>query len=125
MRVHRGMSELGRDQASFQILREHVLENLRLGVNAVPGHAQGVGQEALEQAVMADHLQGQLAPICGKANPSIGRVRDQPQLAELLQHRRHRSGRDAEPFREGVGRDRLVAVGLKRKDRLGVILDGR
>ena len=58
--VDRRVPELGRDQL-LEVLREHVLEDLRLGVNAIPGHSQRVGEEALEQPVVADHLEGDAA----------------------------------------------------------------
>ena len=123
MGVDRGVSELGRDQL-LEILGEHVLEDLRLGVNAIPGHAQRVGEEALEQAVMADHLEREAPPVGGEAHAAVGHVRDQPELVELLEHRRDRAGRDPQALGERVRRHRLVAAGLQREDRLRVVLYG-
>ena len=58
-----------------------------------------------------------------EADPVIGRVADEPELIEALQHRRHRRGRDAEAGRERGGADRALAVVLERVDRLRVVLD--
>ena len=122
--VDRRVPELGGDQL-LEVLGEHVLEHLRLGVDAIPGHPQRLGEEALEQAVVADHLEREAPPVGGQAHAAVGHVRDQPQLVELLEHRRDRAGRDAQALGQRVGRDRLVAAGLEREDRLGVVLDGR
>ena len=56
VRVDRGVAELRGDQF-LEVVGEHVLEHLGLGVHAVPRHPQHVGQVALEQAVVADHLE--------------------------------------------------------------------
>ena len=56
VRVDRRVSELGRDQR-LEVLGEDVLEHLGLGVHAVPGHAERLGEVALQQPVVADHLE--------------------------------------------------------------------
>ncbi len=60
--IDRGVPELCGDQL-LEILREHVLEHLGLGVHAIPRHAERVGEEALEQAVVADHLERDAPPV--------------------------------------------------------------
>src|SRR5579863_485377 len=120
--VHRRVAELGRDQL-LELVGEDVLEHLGLGVNAIPGHAERIGEEALEEAVVADHLERHAPPGGGQAHPAVGLVRDEAQLVELLEHRRHRAGCDAETLCECAGRDRLLAPRLQREDRLRVVVD--
>jgi hypothetical protein len=43
-----------------------VLEDLGLVVHAVPGHVQDLGQEQLDQPVVADHLQRDAAALLGR-----------------------------------------------------------
>ena len=61
----------------------HVLEHLRLGVHAIPGHLQGLREEQLQQAVMADHLQRDPAPRGRQPHTAVGRARDQALAVEL------------------------------------------
>ena len=56
VRVVGGVAELRRDQL-LQLLREHVLEHLGLVVDAVPRHAERLGQVQLQQPVVAQHLE--------------------------------------------------------------------
>ena len=56
VRVDRRVAELRGDQL-LEVVGEDVLEHLGLGVHAVPRHPQHLGQVALEQAVVADHLE--------------------------------------------------------------------
>ena len=76
MRIPVGVAELGGDQL-LQLLGDVVLEHLGLLVDAVPGHPEHLGQKELEQAVVADHLQGDLLPAPGEANAVVGGVLDQ------------------------------------------------
>ena len=109
MGIDRGVPELGRDQL-LEILGEHVLEHLGLGVNPIPGHPQRIGQKALDQPVMADHLQRQAPAIGGEAHAPVGDMGREAQLVELLEHRRDGARRDAQSLGQGVGRHRLVAA---------------
>ena len=102
VRVDRGVSELGRDQL-LEILGEHVLEDLGLGVNPIPRHPQRIGQEALDQPVVADHLQRHAPPIGGEAHSPVRGMSREPQLVELLEHRRDRARRDAQALGQSVG----------------------
>ena len=122
--VHRGMSELGRDQL-LEILGEHVLEDLGLGVHPIPGHPQRIRQEALDQPVMADHLQRHAPPVDSEAHTPVGDMGREAQLVELLEHRRDRPRRDAQALGQGIGRHGLIAARLQREDRLRIVLDRR
>ena len=122
VRIVRRMAELGRDQR-LQLVREHVLEHLGLLVDTVPRHAERLGQEELEQPVVADHLQRQ--PRAGLRQPdaAIALVRDQAELGELAHHRARGRGRDLQALGERADADVALAV-LERVDRLRVVLDG-
>ena len=48
-----------------------MLENLGLGVDAIPGHPERVGQEALEQPVMTDDLQRNSPALGGEPHPPV------------------------------------------------------
>ena len=56
MRVVRRVSELGGD-ARLEVLAEHVLERLGLGVHAIPRHVEMLDEVQLEQPVMAHDLE--------------------------------------------------------------------
>ena len=100
--IERGLAELGRDQL-LELLGDVVLEHLRLLVDPVPGHLQDLGQEELDQAVVADHLERHpLAPL-GQPGPVVGLVLDQALVAESLQHPGGRGRRHSEPLGDGVG----------------------
>ena len=90
VRVERRVAELGRDQL-LELLGDDVLEHLGLGVDAVPGHLQRLGEEQLDQPVVADHLERDPAPVGGQAHAAVGVVLDQAELAEALEHRRDRA----------------------------------
>ena len=63
MGIERGLAELRRDQL-LELLGDVMLQDLGLLVNPVPGHLQDLGQEELEQAVVADRLERHpLAPL--------------------------------------------------------------
>ena len=82
-------------------------------------------RDSLEQAVVADHLERHAPPVVGQPHAAVGRVRDQAELVEALEHRRDRAGRDAQALGERVRGHRLVAARFQREDRLRVVLDGR
>ena len=66
--VHDGIAELGRDQL-LELLGEHVLEHLGLGVDAIPGHPERLGEEQLEEAVVAKHLKRHAPPSAVSRTP--------------------------------------------------------
>ncbi len=119
-----GIAELRRDQR-LEVLGEDVLEDLRLGVHAIPGHPQRLAEVALEQAMMADDLDRDPPPVGCQADAAVGGVGDQPELSQPLEHRRDRSRRDRQALGESVRRDGLVFARLEGVDRLRVVLDGR
>ena len=60
VRVERRVAELRRDEL-LELLRDDVLEHLGLGVHLVPAHAEALDEVQLEQAVVADDLEGDAA----------------------------------------------------------------
>ena len=106
MWIARGIAELGGDEL-LELLGEHVLEHLGLGVHAVPWHPEGLDEEQLEQAVMAHHLERDPAAVLGQRDPAVRTVLDQAELAEPLDHPRRRRGRHPESLGEGVGAHRV------------------
>ncbi len=121
--VDGGVAELGGDQL-LEVVGEHVLEHLRLGVHTVPRHAQGLGEVALEQAVVADHLERDAASVSGEADATVGGVGDQAELVEAPQHGRDGARGDAEPLGQRVRGDGLVAARFQGEDGLRVVLHG-
>ncbi len=124
MRIDGGVAQARGDQL-LELLGEHVLEHLGLGVHAVPGHPELLGEEQLEQPVVAQHLERDAAPLLGQPHAAVGLVLDQPDVGELAHHRRDRARGDAEALGELGGRDRGALTDLQRVHRLGVVLDGR
>ena len=122
VRVAVGIAERGGDPL-LEVLADVVLEHLGLVVDLVPGHPEGLGEERLEQPVMADHLEGHPLPRRGQLDAPVGLVADQAELGHPLDHRRHRSRRDAEPLGEGRGPDRPRLARGERVDGLRVVLD--
>ena len=117
------LAELGGD-ARLEVLGDHMLERLGLLVDAVPRHAEVLGEVGLQQPVVAQHLERDPASGFGEHHAAVGDVLDQPPLVEPLEHRRDRGRRDPEPLREVVGpHRRAVGAALQRVDRLRVVLD--
>ena len=123
MRVDCRVAQARRDQL-LELLGEHVLEHLGLGVHAIPGHPELLGQEQLEQPVVAQHLKRDPATLVGEPHAVVGLVLDQPHLGELAHHRRDRARRDAQPLGQLIRRYRAALAGLQRIDRLGIVLNG-
>ena len=73
MRVDRRVAQAPGDQL-LELLREHVLEHLGLGVHAIPGHPELLGEKQLEQPVMAQHLQRDPPTLVGQPHTVIGLV---------------------------------------------------
>ena len=91
-----------------------MLKHLCLGMHAIPRHPELPGEEQLKQAVMAQHLQRHAPPLLGQPHTVIRLVLDDPDLGQLADHPRHRSGCHPEPSREIVRRDRRATPGLER-----------
>ena len=79
MRIDGGIAQARRDQL-LELLGEHVLEHLGLGVNAIPGHPELLGQEQLQQPVVAQHLERDPATLRGEPDAAVGLVLDEPEL---------------------------------------------
>src|SRR5271165_562804 len=117
VRIERRIAEPGGDQA-LELLGENVLEHLGLGVNAIPGHSELLREEQLEQPVVAQYLERDLAAAAGEPYAVVGLMLDESQFSELAQHRRNRARRDAESLGEVVGRNRTPASRLQGVDPL-------
>ena len=66
--VARRIAELGGDRL-LELRGEDGLEHLGLRVDAIPRHLEDLRQEELEQAVVADDLEGRAAAFGCKAQP--------------------------------------------------------
>ena len=94
-----GVAERGGDQL-LELLGDVVLEHLGLVVDAVPRHPERLGEERLDQAVMAHHLEREPLARRREAHAVVGLVPHQARLVQALQHRGHGRRRDAEPLGE-------------------------
>ena len=92
MRVARRVAELHRDQL-LELLGQDVLEHLGLVVHAVPRHAERLREVELEQPVVAEHLEREVAAAVGELDAVVGPVLDEAELGEALDHARRRGGR--------------------------------
>ena len=68
MRVDGRIAELGGDER-LELLGEDVLEDLGLGVDAIPRHVERLGEVELEQAVVADDLERHALAVGGQLTP--------------------------------------------------------
>ena len=98
-----------------------MLEHLGLGVHLVPGHAEALDEEQLDEPVMADHLERDTPPALGETDAAVALVLDEPEVRELAQHPRDGGGADLEQRGE-AGRGRGAVAGLEGVDRLRVVL---
>ena len=121
MRVDGRIAE-GLVDPRLELLREHVLEPVRLGVNLVERHPERVRQVALEQAMVPQHLERAQPPLVGQHHAAVGRPLDEAELGEPLHHRGRGRRADLHALGEGRGR-RALALGIERVDRLEVVLD--
>jgi len=121
VRIVARFAELRRDQC-LEILGDVVLQDLRLGVDAVARHPQRLGEERLDQPVMADHLERDLLPGGRQAHSLVRDVFGEADLGELLQHRRRGRRGDAEARGDLAGRHEPLTVGPERVHRLRVVL---
>ena len=86
------MAELGGDER-LELLGEDVLEDLGLGVDAIPRHVERLGEVELEQAVVADDLERHALAVGGQLDALVGHVVDEAELAQALAHPRRRRRR--------------------------------
>ena len=120
VRVDRRVAELRGDQL-LELLRKRVLEHLGLGVHLVPGHAEALDEEQLDEPVVPDHLERDTPPALGETDAAVALVLDEAQSGQLAQHPRDGGGADLEQRGE-VGRGRGAVAGLEGVDRLRVVL---
>ena len=100
-----------------------MLEHLGLRVHLIPGHAEALDEEQLDEPVVADHLEGDAPAAFGEADAPVALVLDEPERRELAQHPRDGRGADLEEGRKVGGRGGAVA-GFEGEDRLRVVLHG-
>ena len=125
VRVDRRVTQPRGDQR-LELLGEHVLEHLRLGVHAIPGHPELLGEEQLQQAVMAQHLQRHTPTLVGQAaHRDRARCSTIPTSVSLRTIPDTEAGRHPEPRREIVRRNRRAAASLQRVHRLRIVLHRR
>src|SRR5436190_1090613 len=111
------------EDSSLHPLRDHMLESLGLVVDLVPGVAQHLDQEHLEQAVVADELEGDLPAFLGELLAAVPVVLDQALCGEPRDHLAYRRGRDAQPLRQLSCRHRPL-VAAQQVERLEIVLLG-
>ena len=70
----------------FELLRNHMLQRLRLGVHFVPTVAEYFRKVELDKPMMPDNLQGNFVAWCGEDNALIGCVIHELEVGELLKH---------------------------------------
>jgi len=100
-----------------------VLEPGREPVGLVPGVAEHVGKEALDDAVPADRGDGQAAAADRQLDPVVRLVVDEPAVGQTLDGRGDGAGRQAQPLGEdpGVG-PAVLGQAVDRLQRLAVAL---
>ncbi len=127
MRVEFGVTQVG-GYSSFKFLGDDVLQLFGIFVNLVPGIAQGFGQVALEQAMSANGLQGDLLAGRGQLHAAVALVVDQPRPGggELLQHARDGCRRHCQlPGQGGGARHPRRRLPLQLVDCLQIVLNDR
>ena len=121
VRVVGGVAELLVD-ARLELFGEDVLEPVSLRVHGVDRDAERLREVLLEESMVPDDLERDLGPCLGEQDAVVRRVLGQAKRCELLQHRRHRRGRDSHAARDRARR-RARSLGLELVDLLQVVLD--
>src|SRR6266571_2387854 len=111
------------EDSSFHPLRDHVLEALGLVVDLVPRVAQHLDQEHLEQAVVADELEGDLPAFLCQLLAAVPVVLDQALGGEPGDHLADRRRRDAQSLRQLSRRHRPL-IAAQQVEGLQVVLLG-
>src|SRR5713101_7418498 len=111
------------EDSSLHPLRDHVLESLGLVVDLVPAVAEHLDQEHLEQAVVADQLEGDLPSFLRELLAAVPVVLDQALGGEPRHHLADRRRGDAEPLRQLSRRHRPL-VAAEQVEGLEVVLLG-
>jgi hypothetical protein len=109
------------EQPVFHFLGQLVLELGREPVGLVPGVAEHVGKEALDDAVPADRADGQAAAGDRQLDAVVRLVVDEPAVGQALDGRGDGAGRQAQPLGEdpGVG-PAVLGQAIDRLERLAV-----
>lgn len=100
----------------LQVLADHVLQPFRLLVDLLPAVAQGLVEVGLEEAVVAQDLEGHLPPPLREPGPPVGLVLQEAKGLELLQHLRHGGRLDRESLRQGLRGDGPPEGLLQKKE---------
>src|SRR5215471_548577 len=108
--------------AGFQLLRDHVLETIRLGMDSIHVDAERLGEVELEQTVMTRYLDGDTLPVLGERDAAIGGVLHEPECRKLLHHRARRRRRHAKAARERSRRHARPVL-AQDEDLAQVVLD--
>ena len=93
----------GLGNPSLELLRNHVLEPLRLLVDLIPAVTQHLYEEGLEKSVVAKHLQRHPSPGIGQTDASVPGVLNQTELGEPAHHFGHRRRSHTEPRCQRLG----------------------
>jgi hypothetical protein len=101
---------------------DRVLDAVRLGVDLVPGHAELLHEEALDQTVPAQDRVRQPPALRGEHDRAALLAHQVALAGEALQHLRRRRQRDLERAGQD-GRSDPVAVLLEPLDLFQVVLD--
>ena len=108
----------GDEQPVLDLLGQLVLEGAGQPVGLVPGVAEHVGEEALDDAVAADGGHRRPAPDEGELDAAVGPVVGQAPVGQALHGGRHRARAHA----QGVGQ--VAGVGLGAVCRRDLAVDG-
>src|SRR5258706_4763030 len=111
------------EDSSLHPLRDHVLQPLGFLVCLVPRVAEHLDQEHLEQAMVADQLEGDLPAFFGELLAAVPVVLDQALGGESSHHLADRGRRDAKPLRQLSRRD-WTLVAAQQVEGLQVVLLG-
>ena len=88
------------EEAVLDLLRQLVLERGGEAVGLVPGVAEHVGQEPLDDPVPADGGDRGSAADLGELDPPVGPVVDEAAVGQAFQGGGHRARAQAQPFRQ-------------------------
>ena len=100
-----------------------VLEHLGLLVDLVPLVAEPLDEVGLEQAVPADHRDGEVAALLGERDRAVALVLEETHAAHAPDGLRDGRRADPEPLGELLGRHWGVGPLLGRPHDLEVVLD--
>ena len=120
----RGRAVERHEDPLLDLVRELVLEARRQAVGFVPGVAEHVGEEPLDDAMAPDGGDGSLAARRGEAHAVIGPMIDETPLGQAFHRRGDRARADAQGVGQvaGVGLA-LLGRGHVRTRRPGVAVD--